>query len=269
MSSNSSIVPLRWLGESQRNQLVEQIRQACSDTLSAWNNTENDLSLSVFSVQEDQLAVGSRFCVESAAGILAIWTFRTDALRCFLSLPVGSRASFHDSEFVYRLEAELVETLSRSLIAGSCGVISVRRVIDQQSVPHIARAGVRHVFRISRDGCEPCCQLELLPTLIDVMVPRKTVNGAANLKPRRAAIGHERVTVQALLGAAELSFNDLRDLRPGNVLVLNEALTGPVTLETESGRRIAEGTLGRRENNLALQINVLALPDDSAKRSVQ
>ena len=60
----------------------------------------------------------------------------------------------------------------------------------------------------------------------------------------------------------------------GDVLLLQSALAAPITLLSESGRRIADGTLGRVDRNLALRVTQLAalpasMPADSPKRSIR
>jgi hypothetical protein len=267
---DSTVTPLRWLSEAQRNQLVVRIRDACTRVLSEWSAARGG-SLPSVRYDEDRRALdGSRFYVQLKSETLAAWTFESDGLQHLLHLPLGLQISERDADgFSGRLELELVTALSNQLLSHiEHEQLTIRRApLDDAS--EFDNKVARHVFAIGVEGQTCCCQLELSPVWVNKLIPRSTAPAKASLVSRRAAIGSDVVKLNATLGHIKLSFNELHGLRVGDVLVMDAALTNPISIHTSSGRAVADATLGRRKTQLALQIATLAMPNLATKRSTR
>jgi len=265
-----SPVPMRWLSEAQRNQLVTHIRSTCTNVLHDWSAAHNDILPLVRYVEDRRSLLGCNYLVEHESTVLAIWALEVDSLKQLLRLPPGTQVSFNDGDgFAANLELDLVTALSRQLVPDELkSKINVKRILHSD-VSGLIGKGVRHVFDIGCDSQSACCQLELSPTLINLQFPRATSQKNINVVSRRIAIGNEAVPLDANLGHIELSFNELRDLRVGDVLILEQALTKPITIHTKTGKLVGEAMLGRYKTHLALQIEGLPTPNNSAKRSIR
>jgi flagellar motor switch/type III secretory pathway protein FliN len=70
---------------------------------------------------------------------------------------------------------------------------------------------------------------------------------------RRRALGSVRVAVEARLGSAEVALAELRSLAPGDVIVLDRALSEPAELKVR-GRLLARATVDEAEDGMTLTI---------------
>ncbi len=73
-------------------------------------------------------------------------------------------------------------------------------------------------------------------------------------RARAEALRPLPVTAQGVLGAAELSLDDVQELGIGDVVILDRPLSEPVELRVAAtGRRIGQGKLGRNGARVAIQ----------------
>lgn len=75
------------------------------------------------------------------------------------------------------------------------------------------------------------------------------------VETRLAALGQTMIEAQAGLGSVELSLEDLQNLAPGDVLVLNTRLDGLALLTVEgTARPLAQGRVSNTEGRLCLTL---------------
>lgn len=75
------------------------------------------------------------------------------------------------------------------------------------------------------------------------------------LEPRLGAVGSAKVTAEAQLGRVDLALEELQNLAPGDVLVLNNKLDGLALLAVEgTARPLAHGRVSNTEGRLSLTL---------------
>jgi flagellar motor switch/type III secretory pathway protein FliN len=98
--------------------------------------------------------------------------------------------------------------------------------------------------------------LLLTPRLVELLVPpRSGERSSATLGRRRPAIAEERVSVEAVLGDAEVSLRDLAQLAVDDVIVLDRPLRAGGRLTMPDGTNVASIALGRSGERRAISIN--------------
>lgn len=116
--------------------------------------------------------------------------------------------------------------------------------------------GPRVSFAVSLSGADlfeiSIPQHVLVPVLKSrLSAPRKSTQAP---RSRMKAFGPTALTVNGLLGRAELAVEDLRGLAPGDVLVLDRALNETVELRLDgSNRNIGRGRLDRAGDRVSIQ----------------
>lgn len=243
---------------------------ALESMASQWTVRPEGSPLVVNAAVDRRVMAGNQYCVFADTKVMMAMNLEADALRYLLSLPAGVTADgFQEDGFMARLEQDFVTEFSRHLLKKvNHEALSVRRATPND-VCYRSTKQTRHIFDLRLDGRSVFGQVELLPAAINQMVARPMAAPANNLSARRNAIGKERIQLSVNIGQVELPFVELRQIMVGDVLVLNEALTAPIKLSTLNGRKVAEATLGRNEDRIALKINSLATSDQIVKRSIQ
>ena len=98
--------------------------------------------------------------------------------------------------------------------------------------------------------------LQLTPRFAELLVPLRTAERASSaVSRRRPAIAEERVTVEAVLGDAEVSLRDLSELAIDDVIVLDRPLKAGGRLTMPDGTNVATVAIGRRGDRRAISIN--------------
>jgi hypothetical protein len=102
------------------------------------------------------------------------------------------------------------------------------------------------------------------PTIVAGLAPLPRAPTPGPLAPRHAAIGAEAVGVEAWLGEVQLTLRDFTTLRPGDVLVLEDAQCAYLTAHDRE--RIATLHPGRQSEQRAVRIDtVLQRPDSHSQ----
>lgn len=97
------------------------------------------------------------------------------------------------------------------------------------------------------------------PSLVTALTPAPKAAPAAAFASRRAAVGSETMSVEALLGQVQLTLRDFTTLRIGDVLVLDHDQAAYLT--AHDGARIATLQPGRRSAQRAVRIDTVLQPD--------
>lgn len=104
-------------------------------------------------------------------------------------------------------------------------------------------------------------ELELTPLVVDALLAeRPAVVSREGLSGRRKASMEQRVTLSAVLGSATVSWRELLALCVGDVIVLDQKLSAPCTLQLGAASPIAEAQLGHVNNMLAAQVTRIRNP---------
>jgi len=262
-------VPLRWLNDAQRKQLRSSVQDAINAMMPRWQmNPAQASSVKIDTAIDQNRSSGSCYCVTIDEAIALVMRLEFGALRWLLNLPVAAVTDTQNAEsFTAAVELDFVEDFSRQLLDKvRRHSMSVKRANPADIRTRSTRLG-RHILNVAVDG-RICGQVEVLPSVLNQMIPRQAAKPAFGLSSRRSAVGAEQIALNATIGQVEIPFTELREVVVGDVLVLNESLAGPVKLRTLTGRRVAEAMLGRRENKIALQISSVATAESIVKRSI-
>ena len=91
-------------------------------------------------------------------------------------------------------------------------------------------------------------------TVMDSLAPPVPAPGSERVTPLSRALEHQVVRLDALAGEAEIAFQELATLAPGDVLKLDRRLSEPVELRVHSGGPVCSARLGLSRGRLALQL---------------
>jgi len=162
-----------------------------------------------------------------------------------------------DGPIAVAVQREIEEAIARSL--ASSLKLQVNSSLEHRLLSdcHVSAEKDRWVAcsLIVRSGA-PLIVVLLHPAVVDELAP-----GAAKVSldeqvvRRRNAIGMECVRAEVLLGHVDVSCADLARLSLGDVLVLNEPLSGAARLQSMQGELIAPVNIGRVGDLTAVQVN--------------
>lgn len=159
---------------------------------------------------------------------------RTLLERVFDEALAGKNLSASD----HQLLDGLARTIARDLIAGIEKLMGPPSGEAHDRLELAVHSGQNQLLRIT---CPTDPVIRLIRSRITPTCPESPA-----LVTRRQAIAPSPLRVEAVLGSAELSVDDLHNLEPGDVLVLDAPLTAPATLRTfESGHLIGKGRLSQ------------------------
>lgn len=98
-------------------------------------------------------------------------------------------------------------------------------------------------------------QLVLWPAVVvTALAPFVPKTSAEPVAPLSRALERQPVDLDAIVGAAEVGFQDLFTLVPGDVLKLDRALGDPIALHVRGGIAVCGARLGVSHGRLALQL---------------
>jgi flagellar motor switch/type III secretory pathway protein FliN len=181
-----------------------------------------------------------------------------DALARLAGVPASETSvasGNHGTRLVDALEAQSVTDL-----AGRLGGTSIRSCYARtaHSVAEALREAGAHravLARIAWHEPRLIVGVVLSPASIASLLGEGARRSAAGLRPRRDGIADEIVHLRMELGVAQLSLGELRELRVGDVIVLDEELGAAGKLVVAgTGGIAARATLGRAECARAVQI---------------
>jgi hypothetical protein len=98
-------------------------------------------------------------------------------------------------------------------------------------------------------------QLVLWPAVVaPALAPLVPKPSAEPVAPLSRALDRQPVHLDAIAGAAEVAFQELFTLVPGDVLKLDRALSDPIELHVRGGTAVCSARLGVSRGRLALQL---------------
>jgi len=165
---------------------------------------------------------------------------------------VGAQDYGNEHDDVRELQREILSHLVRSCLAASPHQrieLDDQRNTQAQRLAH-AREG-RCVFVLAT-WQRTSLVLLLHPHTLDWIAFRQPTSLTERLTRRAGAIDAECVRIEAFLGEAEVSLQELASLRPGHVIVLNQPLSQPGYLAMHDGRRLANVSVGTSDASRAV-----------------
>jgi hypothetical protein len=154
------------------------------------------------------------------------------------------------------LTASIVRALCIDLVqaAQPATMPQVERIEAVSPVKGQAR-DLEFAVTVGTEPRRPLLHVLLSPPLIDLLIrERPAVGQRESLVARRKASGELPVRVSAVLGTANVAWRDLTALSVGDVIVLDQSLAAPCSLQIEGGQTVADAHLGRIEQALAAQL---------------
>lgn len=117
------------------------------------------------------------------------------------------------------------------------------------------------VVSIATDRPRPALELLLTSSVVDALLAGRPVAPRGEPMMGRRKASHEQcVAISAVLGSATVSWRDLQALCVDDVIVLDQNLATPCTLQIGGTTPIADAQLGRIDDMLAAQVTRIRPP---------
>lgn len=152
------------------------------------------------------------------------------------------RGHERDERLLNALTVEVVEDLGQRVDA------ILAHDVDDGPSGRIARASVllgsSHILAVAVRAAA------LVPAIKTGIA---TVKAASPLRRRQIALGRMRLAAHAVIGRSELALQEVKELKAGDVIVLDRGLAEPVELYLEK-YLVARGSLRRNGNAVSIQL---------------
>jgi hypothetical protein len=259
VAASSASEPLLLIGARQRAALREALVACVQAWRKEWTTAADSARvLLAEEVEHGGARSGHAVCVSLVSathGKLAWVQAEHDALPGWLGIAAHSEAGSSGSHAVAReFQVEMVHAL--------CAALARRARIDDTTIECMPgterpdRRGRSLAVTIQLSSSRAKTTLLLTPRFVEALVPpRRGERSAAALGRRRPAIGEERVSVEAVLGEAEVSLRDLAQLAVDDVIVLDRPLRAGGSLTMPDGTSVASIALGRCGERRAISIS--------------
>jgi flagellar motor switch/type III secretory pathway protein FliN len=254
--------PMLFLGDRRRQALTNRVADCLRRWRQSWARDSND----AFEVSAEAPKAGG-FGDLVAGATTHCWALDMGEQRiAVLLLP--------HSTFVWAVHEGNFSSIDTALGEGSLAEMLEREValsllieicmVDRDGTASVSRLAADTLADWSRDahawtlhgraGVRGCSVL-VASSRVEMLAPARTPARGPALESRRAAIGANTVEVRAMVGEASMPVSELAELALDDVLVLDQPLSGPVTLVApESGTVIATGNLGRAGARRAVRL---------------
>jgi hypothetical protein len=248
------VEPFLILGQRRRACLERVLSERIEVWRRGWSTGREPIQSVVIdsvdpTVQRAQHDASVAICAASAVhGTLMQLCAGPEALSGLLGMTVPGaerRSAAGAQSVVVELELTLARSLCEELLH-SAGVADA--VLDSKRIAATRETG-------GRNGClsvvvsaagRPRLALWLTPRCVELLAPPQPPANVQSprMERRKSAIGDERVRMEAILGDVEIDFRDLVQLAAGDVIVLEQSLSGTAQLATLAGVRLAQVQLG-------------------------
>jgi flagellar motor switch/type III secretory pathway protein FliN len=163
------------------------------------------------------------------------------------------------SQLVSQMGTQLLQELGQDLYDAvhQAAVTSkpLQWITQQQSPLSGPRAGEPFVWCECQIGDDFPLHIVLWPTtVIHSLAPLAPATGLEPVAPLSRALERQPVRLDALAGEAEVAFQELVTLAPGDVLKLDRALSDPIEVRVSGGAAVCSARLGMFNGRLALQL---------------
>jgi len=280
-------VPILLLGDTRKRIIAEYVRASVERWRRAW--AEDPKPRIAVEIAGTESLVGrwssrSCFLANSERGSLCLFV----APRCLpaiaglrgLTLDTAHRQVDPDT-LAAGLELEALQRLVGDLVGGARGDMTsldrnaagrhaaehnatergaaARATLERTTLPipaAIRQLGATRcaVASITLGDAEATFSIALSPAFVASLLPtRNDFALGERVEPRRAAAAEQPVGIEAVLGHAEVSVRDLALLAVGDVIVMDESLSDPGSLQIEGGGRVCRVMPGRLDSRRAVQ----------------
>jgi len=180
-------------------------------------------------------------------GIVGVATDRTGAW--VRPIDKDSLAAQLELDALRALTLEILGPSGLEPFALECTTTSVADTLHELNALRYVAA------RIALGGAKSTFGLLLSPALASALMPaRKQLSLPEHIERRGAAAAAQRIAIEAVLGSAEVSLQELTSLTVGDVIVLSEKLGAPSQVVIRGGEPVAKAALGCVDGRRAIQV---------------
>jgi flagellar motor switch/type III secretory pathway protein FliN len=261
-TTTTETMPYLLLGSSQRAALHDALAVRIARWRERWSTATFTTTISV----PETLSSGwSQFTHQGGALFSAIADgvalLHVYAMPDFIPILLGVDAhgrgpTVTSHEVADRLRAEMMRSLCTTMLQGMSGD---RLDFEDGCGARLARLDAARKQRalpvsVSFGPVGGRWTVVLHPRVVESLAPRRRVASSQPLERRRLAIAQEQLRVEAVLGEVEVSLAELTSLSCDDVIVLDQALSQPAQLLTETGMRVCGVVLGSDGARLAVRV---------------
>jgi hypothetical protein len=261
-------VPIVLLGDSRRAALLAQIRTVLDSWCAHWSSTA---TLRVaFEAPSDvhrkfaESGANSRLrLTRRAATVPALLAFfrgdlTTELLEitpCMTALELAAPITVLAGDMAQAVQAQIGQSFSERVkgLFTDAEVASESRTLREC----LDEPGMRRWIHLSVaiGSGRPFAWLLLHPASVAALVPNPSGVSTEALASRRGALGVDAaITLEAVLGDAEVTLVELTALALGDVVVLKQSLSASAQLRTTTGRHVVAAQLGRLGEQRAVTV---------------
>lgn len=260
MTDAKASLPYRLLGSTGRARLQQKLEGVARRWLDAWTSTKAT-PCAVRILDGDETRRGARAPVQSVrvrsgSGIAADVRIDQHRLGLVLGVPLDrwapSAAKTSSSSLADRMWQALMRGLVNELMDSASIAAWELEQLDHTARRPPARPTSQEASIVVGD--DVVAHLELGPLVVNALVPLASAVGGTKTEPRRRAIGTERLRVEAVLGAVELSLADFASLGEGDVVVLDARIGSECRLDVPGVATVADAVPGRQGTARAVRV---------------
>jgi hypothetical protein len=258
-----AVTPIVLLGDTRKRVIGEYVRAGVERWRRAWaDDPKPRIAVDVSGTESlvGRWSSHSCFQANSARGAtLCLFV----APRCLPAI-AGLRGSVldatnrrHDPDTLAAgIEFEALQRLARELLGGTRTEMTSFERMTLPIPAAIRQLGAARcpVASITLGEAEATFSIALSPVFVSSLLPTRNDSPRdERVEPRRSAVAEQVVGVEAVLGHAEVSIRDLALLAVGDVIVMDESLSDPGSLQIEGGERVCRVALGQLDGRRAVQ----------------
>jgi hypothetical protein len=258
-----TVTPIVLLGDTRKRLIAEYVRAGVERWRRAWaDDPKPRIAVEVSGTESlvGRWSSHSCFQANSARGAtLCLFV----APRCLPAiaglrggvLDAGNRQPALDT-LAAGLELEALQRLARELLGGARTEMTSFERMTLPIPAAIRELGTAScpVASITLGEAEATFSVALSAVFVASLLPtRNDFRQDERVEPRRAAAAEQSVGVEAVLGHAEVSIRELALLAVGDVILMDESLSDPGSLQIEGGGRVCRVALGRLDGRRAVQ----------------
>jgi flagellar motor switch/type III secretory pathway protein FliN len=258
MSTRELCEPVVQLGTSRRQRLQQALQQAIDEWRQQWSgSTHGAFEVDVAEALCRRPAVsGGRalaFAASAGADRLLAMTVPVETQHELVGVPSPRTAVDGAGETASAVLEEALRALCLRLTHAKAAERVNVATLPAEKLPQTwGQYGL--TITVKAAGGRALMRARLFPELLMAMLPSQIVKPTEPLSSRRSAIGIEPVAVQAWLGEAEVSLDELAKLQIGDVIVLEATVSSAGHLALPDGRELAQIRLGSTAGKRAVSV---------------
>jgi hypothetical protein len=258
-------VPILVLGEARRRALTLRLTNSVKGWLQTWgaNGIEREITVDLAKCGESsRVIVGTEVSPSIRGSIAGVESLAVTAGNIFSALINFPRRGVmpqigSESKIAASIQEDVLRSLADAIVADlrltAWAVESV--CLDSARQGAVRRQHERWWTASVGWGTEQCVlEIAFSPALLCQLAPLTAKANIVKVEKRRAAIGEESVSLEAILGEATVSLGELASLAVNDVIVLRDDPAHPSYLATRMGIRVANVSIGRVGDKRAAMI---------------